>query len=271
MSNTNTVPSVRAALKQIIDADDSQTLTQQHIEVGRAALAAQPAAKPVAWLGTWECLDGSMRSIADTSEDAVRTACRRNDGVCQPLHTGATAAGQPAQPAAEPALPPTSRHFLRIVTELAALLQLPTIGDSYAVDSDRIKPHVQSIRDAVNALHKDWQAGAPAAGQAAPACPSNTELRIKQAFNEGRDYEHERLAALAAAAPAQAQAPIHITTLADWLAARYRAAGGKEGVTDVSAWAEEVMRWTEKQHGIPAPIRNDGATGAGQNNEGKFS
>jgi hypothetical protein len=46
------------------------------------------------------------------------------------------------------------------------------------------------------------------------------------------------------------QEPLHVTHLIDWLAARYRAAGGKGGITDVSAWAEEVMRWTEEQHGI---------------------
>ena len=50
-------------------------------------------------------------------------------------------------------------------------------------------------------------------------------------------------------APA-AQVPIHTTALIDWLAARYRAAGGKEGITDLSAFCEEVMRWTETKHGI---------------------
>jgi len=50
--------------------------------------------------------------------------------------------------------------------------------------------------------------------------------------------------------PRPAPQPLHITELVDWLAARYRAAGGKAGITDVSAWAEEVMRWTEEQHGI---------------------
>ena len=58
------------------------------------------------------------------------------------------------------------------------------------------------------------------------------------------------LAAQQQAAPAHARQPLHVTHLIDWLAARYRAAGGKEGITDVSAWAEEVMRWTEEQHGI---------------------
>ena len=44
--------------------------------------------------------------------------------------------------------------------------------------------------------------------------------------------------------------PIHITVLIDWLNSRYLAAGGKEGITDLSAWSEEVMRWTERQHRI---------------------
>lgn len=56
----------------------------------------------------------------------------------------------------------------------------------------------------------------------------------------------------AAPQPAPARVPLHITVFIDWLAARYRAAGGKAGITDVSAWAEEVMRWTEEQHGITA-------------------
>ena len=61
--------------------------------------------------------------------------------------------------------------------------------------------------------------------------------------------------AIAAQAPtaqpaSAAQEPLHITDLIDWLAARYRAAGGKEGITDLSAFCEEVMRWTETKHGI---------------------
>lgn len=47
-----------------------------------------------------------------------------------------------------------------------------------------------------------------------------------------------------------AQEPLHPAVLVDWLAARYRAAGGKEGITDLSAFCEEVMRWTETKHGI---------------------
>ena len=47
-----------------------------------------------------------------------------------------------------------------------------------------------------------------------------------------------------------AQEPLHPTVLIDWLAARYRAAGGKEGITALSAFCEEVMRWTETKHGI---------------------
>lgn len=36
-------PSIAAALRQIVDADDQQELTQQHIEIGRAALEALAA------------------------------------------------------------------------------------------------------------------------------------------------------------------------------------------------------------------------------------
>jgi hypothetical protein len=49
---------------------------------------------------------------------------------------------------------------------------------------------------------------------------------------------------------AEKQVPLHPVVLFDWLAARYRAAGGKEGITDLSAFCEEVMRWTETKHGI---------------------
>jgi hypothetical protein len=62
--------------------------------------------------------------------------------------------------------------------------------------------------------------------------------------------------------PAQPAQKLHITQLADWLAARYRAAGGKAGITDVSAWAEEVMRWTEAQHGIGADLEPDAGASA---------
>lgn len=50
--------------------------------------------------------------------------------------------------------------------------------------------------------------------------------------------------------PAPVAQPLHVTHLVEWLSARYKAAGGKEGITDVSEWACEVMRWTEAQHGI---------------------
>ena len=69
------------------------------------------------------------------------------------------------------------------------------------------------------------------------------------------EYEAKRLIALVrqhvpAASPQRAVEPLHVTILIDWLAARYRAAGGKDGITDLSAFAEEVMRWTETRHGI---------------------
>lgn len=67
-----------------------------------------------------------------------------------------------------------------------------------------------------------------------------------------RDFTAAVRAMLAATPAPQpvALVPLHINELAAWLTVRYRAAGGKEGITDLSAFCEEVMRWTEAKHGI---------------------
>lgn len=83
------------------------------------------------------------------------------------------------------------------------------------------------------------------------ARPSFDSAYARALFNAGyvRGFDKGTELAEARAALAQRQ-PLHITVLIDWLAARYRAAGGKEGITDLSAFCEEVMRWTEATHGI---------------------
>lgn len=87
---------------------------------------------------------------------------------------------------------------------------------------------------------------ANAVGAGRPSLENEQELARIQAM-QPREAPSTPPPAVVEAVPRN---PIHVCELIDWLAARYRAAGGKEGITDLSAWSEEVMRWTEERHGI---------------------
>ena len=110
-------------------------------------------------------------------------------------------------------------------------------GNEHGISIDFMREPVEHIDAKLRALNvARAECAKPEAQQSSEA----DEELCRQAMQRWREAKPE------------AQQPLHITVLIDWLAVRYRAAGGKEGITDLSAFCEEVMRWTEHKHGIGA-------------------
>jgi hypothetical protein len=97
-----------------------------------------------------------------------------------------------AAPIAQPRITP-SKHHSKIIHELAAMLAIRSPNDTFLIDSDSMKPHIQNIKDAADGLDRERRAALVAAPIAQAddlqLCLSGTVERVA-----GMRYAHNLFA-----------------------------------------------------------------------------